>query len=753
MERSVLFLDTLRERGNRYVAHQDDGAPPLLKFSHELLVDGRTLPRPCNYALLHILPPDDVPTRPTARPLVVVDPRAGHGPGIGGFKNDSEVGVALRAGHPVYFVTFQPQPEEGQTLFDVMNAEAIFLEEVIARHPKANGKPVVIGNCQAGWAMSMLASVRPELFGPLMIVGSPLSYWAGGDKMNPMRYSGGSLGGAWLASMTSDLAGGRFDGANLVENFEKLNPANTLWSRHFKLWANVDTEAERFLEFERWWGGYFRMSGAEIETIVENLFVGNKLASGQVMTDDRRVDLRNITAPVVVFASWGDNITPPPQALNWIIDAWGSERAIAAAGRVIVYVLHESVGHLGIFVGADIARKEHDQIVTSLDVIDHLPPGLYEMKVVKKDGENVQRWDDLEPGSYSVSFEHRTMADIQAINPEGRDEEQLFSTVAKFSEINSALYKTWVRPCLSALPLRPLGDAMTQMHPLRLQRQMFTDSNPMAGPIKALAGKVRESRHALPDDHPGRVWEQAFSKSIESSLNTYRDLRDQATVQWTRLVYGPLGIGAWLPPDVPAEQVAAARAQAEIDDVRRELLPHIGEGGFAQAVCRVVLAGMVSIGTFERRSFRLARLLSDLRVVEGDQGSGLGTAIDWRRLLREEARIAAVAPIEALNALGDMLPDPASRERALAVAAAVMMIEPTLANPRSEIIELLINTLDVEPERVMDLACKLTHPLGLAATPDTQVVTAKRARQPRISGVLARKPRVRAAASNRGLRT
>jgi hypothetical protein len=87
---------------------------------------------------------------------------------------------------------------------------------------------------------------------------------------------------------------------------------------------------------------------------------------------------------VVVFASWGDNITPPPQALNWIIDAWGSERAIAAAGRVIVYVLHESVGHLGIFVGADIARKEHDQIVTSLDVIDHLPPGLYEMKVVLK---------------------------------------------------------------------------------------------------------------------------------------------------------------------------------------------------------------------------------------------------------------------------------------------------------------------------------------------------------------------------------
>ena len=563
----------------------------------------------------------------------------------------------------------------------------------------------------------MLAAVRPELFGPLMVVGSPLSYWAGSDTMNPMRYSGATLGGSWLASLTGDLAGGRFDGAHLVENFERLNPANTLWSRYYKLWSGVDSEAERFLEFERWWGGYFRMTGAEIETIVENLFVGNKLATGQVMSDAQRIDLRNITAPMVVFASWGDNITPPPQALNWIVDAWGSERAIAAAGRVIVYVLHESVGHLGIFVGADIARKEHDQIVTSLDVIDHLPPGLYEMRVVKKDGENVQRWDDLEPGSYSVSFEHRTVADIQAINPEGRQQEQLFSTVAKLSDFNSALYKTWGRPWLSMLPLRFWGQSMMPLHPLRLQRQMYSDANPWTAPVRAWADQVRTHRHPVADEHPCRVWERALSTSVENSLNLARDLRDQATVQWARLVYGPLGIGAWLPPDTPAEQVAAARAQADLEALRRDLLPRIGEGGFAQAVCRVVLAGMVSIGSFERRSFRLARLLSDLRVVDSAHSREMDAPIDWRRLLREEARIAAVAPVEALNALGDMLPDPSSRERALAVAAAVMMIEPTLANPRSEIIELLINTLDVEPDRVMDLACRLTTPLTQPAKP------------------------------------
>jgi hypothetical protein len=169
-----------------------------------------------------------------------------------------------------------------------------------------------------------------------------------------------------------------------------------------------------------------------------------------------------------------------------------------------------------------------------------------------------------------------------------------------------------------------------------------------------------------------------------------------------------MGVGAWLPPDPPAEVVAAARAQAEIDNQRREVLPRIAEGGFGQAVCRIVLAGMVSVGSFERRSFRLARLLADLQAHGGDAKV---PAIDWTRLLRDEAKLAAVAPVEALNALGSMLPDAASREQALAVAAAVMMIEPTLDNPRSEIIELLINTLEVEPDRVMDLACRLTSPV------------------------------------------
>ena len=711
-QRTFLFWETLLDRGNNYTEHLKKGTPPLLKFDHELVLDGRDLPSPCNYALLRLLPPASMPVNVQARPVVVVDPRAGHGPGIGGFKFDSEVGMAMHAGHTVYFVTFRPEPEEQQTLFTVMDAEARFLEEVIARHPQCTAKPVVIGNCQAGWAMMALNALRPELFGPLMIMGAPVSYWAGSSKLNPMRYAGASLGGSWLASLSGDMGADRFDGVHLVENFEKLNPANTWWNKYYNLWSGVDTEAERFLEFERWWGGFFRMTGSEIEFIVENLFVGNRLARGTMMAGERAIDLRNIAAPIVVFASWGDNITPPPQALNWIVDCWGDERAIAAAGRTIIYVLHESVGHLGIFVGGEVARKEHDQLVTSLDVIENLPPGLYEMKLQAKAGLEELRWEQLEPGDYKVHYEHRTMDDIRALNPEGRDEEAMFSTISKISEFNATLYKTLLRPWVKLAATRQTADAMGQLNPMRMQRQLFSDRFPLAPFIREQAKIARANRTPIPDDHPLRQLEKKMASQISEALNRYRDQRDADTAASTRRMFGPKALGAWFKPDAADADVAHARAQREIESIRASVLGQITEGGFAEAVCRIILAGMVSIGSFERRSLRLGRILAEL---PASTVNGVTAQTDWVRLIKDQTRIVAVAPVEALNALAQMLPDTASRERALAVSAAVMMIEPTLANPRSEIIEFLMDTLGVDPQRVIAMARKLTESLETPA--------------------------------------
>jgi hypothetical protein len=46
--------------------------------------------------------------------------------------------------------SFLPDPVPGQTIEDVCLAEAAFVEKVGEMHPNADGKPCLIGNCQAG---------------------------------------------------------------------------------------------------------------------------------------------------------------------------------------------------------------------------------------------------------------------------------------------------------------------------------------------------------------------------------------------------------------------------------------------------------------------------------------------------------------------------------------------------------------------------------------------------------------------------
>jgi len=317
VERSVLYMDVMRQRGNQYLEHIEKTKPNVLGFDAEVVMDGRRLPRPVNYELLRILPPDGVEIDLQARPFVVVDPRAGHGPGIGGFKPDSEIGVALRAGHPCYFIGFLPYPEAGQTVEDVVEAEIAFLRRVVEGHPESSEKPMVVGNCQAGWQIMMAAALEPDVFGPILIAGAPLSYWAGERGHAPMRYSGGMTGGSWVTALVSDIGNGLFDGAWLVQNFERLNPANTWWDKQYRLYAQVDSEAERYLDFERWWGGHVVLGGEEIQYIVDNLFVGNRLSTAQLVTSDgRRIDLRNLRRQIDTIIETVTETHPPDDEMS-----------------------------------------------------------------------------------------------------------------------------------------------------------------------------------------------------------------------------------------------------------------------------------------------------------------------------------------------------------------------------------------------------------------------------------------------------
>lgn len=647
-QRQILFLDVLRQRGNQYLEHLAEEAPHVLSFAAEVVLDGRTLPRPVNYGLARIVPPAGVKVDPRKRPFVVVDPRAGHGPGIGGFKADSEIGVALGAGHPCYFVGFLPDPVPGQTIEDIMAAEAAFLEEVIALHPEAEGKPVVIGNCQAGWAVMMLAAVRPELMGPVIVAGAPLSYWAGVRGENPMRYAGGLVGGSWLTALLGDLGNGRFDGAWLVQNFESLNPANTLWTKQHDLYAKIDTEGPRYLGFERWWGGHVLLNAEEMQWIVDNLFVGNKLATAEIVTRDGvRIDLRNIASPIVCFCSKGDNITPPPQALGWILDLYGSVEDIRANGQTIVYCVHESTGHLGIFVSASVARKEHREFATNIDLIDCLPPGLYEAVLTPAE----------EPGSplgdHIARFEARTLDDIRALGCNDPEDERKFAAVARLSEVNLGLYRTFLQPWVRAFVTEASAEWLRRLHPARLGYELFSDRNPLARPLAALAEEVRASRRPVAPGNPFLAAQEQASRQIEASLEAWGRWRDALTEASFHAIYGnPLLqalLGLRARDELPRPR--PGREPEELAFVEREmarLRAGMTEGGLREATIRAVLYVKRAVGVADERAFAVIRETRDA------QATKLPLA-EFKQRVRDQFLMLVLDEERAVATLPDLL--------------------------------------------------------------------------------------------------
>ncbi len=663
MQRSVLFLDILRKRGNQYLETVQKGQPPVLTFNYEIIMDGRSLDRPVNHDLARIIPEQGIRIDTAKRPMVVIDPRAGHGPGIGGSKQDSEIGMALRAGHPVYFVLFYPDPEPNQTYADVKAAQIRFIEEVKRRHPEAS-EPAVIGNCQAGWAVALLSADRPDVTGPLILNGSPLSYWAGVEGKNPMRYRGGLYGGIWLTTLLSDLGNGKFDGANLVMNFEGLNPANTYWTKQYNVWANVDTEADRYLNFEKWWNSYFTMNADEIHFIIENLFLGNRLEKGEVELDKgRKIDLKNLEDPVIVFASSGDNITPPQQALNWIAKVYGSLDEIRRCGQVIIYRVHGKVGHLGIFVSTSVAKKEHKEFIRNIDTIEYLPPGLYEMVLEERPEPVGDEGETLSVSDYIVRFESRDIPDILSYD-EGLEDEEAFGPVAVVSELNARAYRTFLRPWVQLLSNETSANLMKQLHPMRLSRYAFSDQNPFMAPIRDLAPMVKEHRRPVSDDNLFLAVERAVSANIESVLNGYRDARDATHEFLFKSIYENPWVRTLFTQPL-AEQIAETEEgpSPEMAADRKKWLEAADQGGIKEGLVRVMLVMADADRIFDEREFEVAK-----KVIRTNKRFKRMKAADIREMVKEQARILQTHEAEALAALPVLLPTKEDRMEALEIA-------------------------------------------------------------------------------------
>ena len=326
-----------------------------------------------------------------------------------------------------------------------------------------------------------------------------------------------------------DLGAGEFDGAWLISNFENLNPTNAIWSKYYDLYANIDTEEERFLDFENWWNGFYRFSTEEIVGTVSQLFIGNEIESGELeIHPDCHINLKKIKNPIFIFASEGDEITPPYEALAWVAAVYKTDKDLKAAGQRIVYMIHPTIGHLGIFVSAEIARHEHNAILGNIDQVNSLKPGLYEMKIL-----DTQKTKNVYEPINNVKFEPRSIEELAS-----HYSQKSFERVRQVSELNDSFYSQWLSPWVKMTSNPVTASAMRWLHPMRTSRYMWAQSlNPFMRNIALMAPFVRENRLQSASVNPSHRIEEDVSNLIVQSLDKVKKMTDDNSRQIFRLFY------------------------------------------------------------------------------------------------------------------------------------------------------------------------------------------------------------------------
>jgi hypothetical protein len=329
-------------------------------------------------------------------------------------------------------------------------------------------------------------------------------------------------------------------------------------------------------------------------------------------------------------------------------------------------MIHDNVGHLGIFVSSSIAKKEHTEVTSTLKTIEALSPGLYEMHIEKQEGEGVD-------AEFQVSFTERKLTDLQAID-DNRDEERDFGAVARLSELGAELYELTLRPLIQASVTEQSAELMRKTNSSRVQRQMFSDQNPLMKPVAELAQKTSAERRKADPANPFLALEKFWATSIEQSMDLVRDVRDAAYEASFFSIYGsPLmrRIG---------EPLAFERVHRTAKELRflpevQAILLGVPRGGFAEAVIRMLILLAES-----RHEVRRDRLERSARVLSEDEPFASLGPEKRAALIREQAVIVEFERERAIQTLPDLLETQEERERAIKVieyvAGSVEEMEP-----------------------------------------------------------------------------
>jgi poly(3-hydroxybutyrate) depolymerase len=294
-----------------------------------------------------------------ADPLLLLPPQAGHDSCIVDYApGQSQVRTALEAGLGRVFTL----DWRGATAATKDASVEDYLDVIAESIERLGGRVNLVGDCQGGWLAVIYAALHPGTITTLTIAGAPVDFHAGEPLIHDWIRLLSPAGQMDFYRGLVAANGGILPGDALLTGYKLMQPEAEA-DRQLQLLAHIDDgeHIERYRRFENWFQHTQPIPGAFYLWIVEHLFMGNELVSGELEAHGRRVDLADIRCPLYLLAGAKDHITPPPQvfALADYASTPAEEitQATTSGGHLGLFMGHESLRGHWASVFADIARR------------------------------------------------------------------------------------------------------------------------------------------------------------------------------------------------------------------------------------------------------------------------------------------------------------------------------------------------------------------------------------------------------------
>ncbi len=259
-------------------------------------------------------------------------------------KNKSVVRRFLDRGFDVYNVDWGV-PTHGDRFLSIEDYVERYMDHVVDQVRRRSGceRINVLGYCMGGSMSAMYTALHPEKVKNLMLLAAPVD-WSSDE----------SLLCAWTNPKYFDVdkvieTYGNAPAEWLQGSFLLLRPIQNLISKPISFYERMEDERylEDFFAMETWLNDNIPVAGETFRQFVKYCFQQNLLIKSRLCVGEKRVDLGNISCPVLNLVATKDHLVPPGQSLPFN-DAVGSRDRKA---------IQFPAGHIGMAVGSRAHRE------------------------------------------------------------------------------------------------------------------------------------------------------------------------------------------------------------------------------------------------------------------------------------------------------------------------------------------------------------------------------------------------------------